>query len=563
VRWMVVAVLAALVCLPCMAREPATRFEEVHLEGLLGPQKPLIRFNSDGSGVAYRIRSGAGCCIVVDGVKGPEVDSCQTLVSSPDGKRFAYAATRGGKGFVVVGGNKEKEYPKVRGPVFSPDGSIVAYNAFPREGKRVVVTNGVESREYDVEDVKHLYFPFYFSADGKHVGYFASRGSKQFVVVDGIEGLRHDRIQPPVDSNDYTPTIFSPDGKHTAYVSLRGQFHPGTLGEIFEMFNASWCAVVDGKRDKEYCLVTQPIFSADGGHVAYIAAIERETKLSPGVMAVVVDGKPRVVAGLEHMSFTPDGEIVLLTRPIGKRVLTVGDKHYESPNVYMSGDRARVAYCVKVGDQMQVIHVESTGPPPPRRAWTRFRLSPDGKRKAFIASREGLRHMVVDGKEGKGYKVIAERSVAFSVDGTRLNYLAANDGDSVYPRKAFVVMNGEEGEVWDSIHGVTFSPDGRRCAYSAVRGEKEYCVVDGNSQELDDGRPQGFRFSGDSEHLACVVTGAKRACYFVVDGVKSPQYDSIVRSSDRRPIWAVDTPSRLIAIVRRAGETYLLKVNME
>ena len=59
-----------------------------------------------------------------------------------------------------------------------------------RGGKRLVVVDGVEGKEYDgIGEGTPV-----FSPDSKRVAYAAARGAKQLVVVDGVEGKEYDGI---------------------------------------------------------------------------------------------------------------------------------------------------------------------------------------------------------------------------------------------------------------------------------------------------------------------------------------------------------------------------------
>jgi Tol biopolymer transport system component len=72
--------------------------------------------------------------------------------------------------------------------VFSPDSKHVAWNAL-RQGKWLVVVDGVEGRAYEV-----VFDGPVFSPDSKHVAFTAERGGKQLLVADGAEGNEYDRF---------------------------------------------------------------------------------------------------------------------------------------------------------------------------------------------------------------------------------------------------------------------------------------------------------------------------------------------------------------------------------
>ncbi|HYM74830.1 MAG TPA: hypothetical protein VE377_02540 [Candidatus Dormibacteraeota bacterium] len=66
-------------------------------------------------------------------------------------------------------------------------------------------------------------------------------------------------------------------------------------------------------------------------------------------------------------------------------------------------------------------------------------ISPDGKRIAYVALRDGKLLVVVDGREGPEYDAIDKGTPVFSSDGKRVAYTAQKGG------KWLVVVDGQEG----------------------------------------------------------------------------------------------------------------------
>jgi len=100
-----------------------------------------------------------------------------------------------------------------------------------------------------------------------------------------------------------------------------------------------------------------------------------------------------------------------------------------------------------------------------------------------------------------------------------------------------------EGKPYDSIESVTFSPDGRRLAYAAKRGQKQLMVVDGveGPEYASVETPQAW--SPDSRRLAYVARQEDFQRCVVVDGVRAGPYGgdrvmSPVFSPDSKH-WAV------------------------
>jgi roadblock/LC7 domain-containing protein len=83
------------------------------------------------------------------------------------------------------------------------------------------------------------------------------------------------------------------------------------------------------------------------------------------------------------------------------------------------------------------------------------------------------------------------------------------------------------GKQYDSVQGLTFSPDGKRFAYIASVGKKQLAVIDGKESSQYDS-VIGLKFSPDSSRVA-FVAGMSKKQLVVVDGVEGSQYDSVLR----------------------------------
>ena len=123
--------------------------------------------------------------------------------------------------------------------------------------------------------------------------------------------------------------------------------------------------------------------------------------------------------------------------------------------------------------------------------------SPDSKRVAYVAQRDGEWLAVVDGIAGEEYDYIGLGGF-FSPDSKRVAY-AAQRGE-----KWLVVVDGVEGIEYDGISdvGIVFSPDSKRVVYAAQRGKKWLEVVDGiDGEEHDLIGECGIVFSPDSKRV--------------------------------------------------------------
>ena len=134
--------------------------------------------------------------------------SAQTNVAtfSQEGGHVAFVARKDKTEMAVVDGKEGPAYASVFLPVFSRDGKRVAYEASPDGKKRVIITDGVPSDQYDDIAEGPL-----FSPDGTHLAYRAGLSDKYFVLLDGYCGRSYDH------SGGRSSMTFSPDGRRFVY----------------------------------------------------------------------------------------------------------------------------------------------------------------------------------------------------------------------------------------------------------------------------------------------------------------------------------------------------------
>jgi len=145
-----------------------------------------------------------------------------------------------------------------------------------------------------------------------------------------------------------------------------------------------------------------------------------------------------------------------------------------------------------------------------------FRVSPDGKRVAYIArGTEGNESVVLDGKKQREYNEVD--LPIFSLDSTRFAYVAKTSS------KWTIVLDGHEQTTYDAIVCLVFSPDSRRLAYIAKQGERVCIVVDGKEGRYE---PLAFDpiFSTDSQHVVYVAIEGKQS-FVVLDEQEQKRYD--------------------------------------
>lgn len=116
------------------------------------------------------------------------------------------------------------------------------------------------------------------------------------------------------------------------------------------------------------------------------------------------------------------------------------------------------------------------------------------------------------------YHAIQPGFPIFSPDGKRIVYIAYSGNMGEY---ASVFINGDRGPVFENADQFTFSKDGSRYAYRAMKDKKQCVVVDGVQGQYYDGIPiaNNFQFSPDSKHFSYVGLKGKK-CVIIRDGTE-------------------------------------------
>jgi len=166
-------------------------------------------------------------------------------------------------------------------------------------------------------------------------------------------------------------------------------------------------------------------------------------------------------------------------------------------------------------------------------------FSPDSRRLAYVGfhtvSQEIFKYLppyripvkhvlVLDGSEGEPFDRIVRGSVVFSPDSRRVAYAAERQG------KFLIVVDGAEGQWFDDIYNPVFSPDGQHVAYVAGPVGSRSALVDGESISAkypDVGGGTGVVFSPDGQRLAYSVVAAPGKELAVIDGREDPPYDNV------------------------------------
>ncbi len=360
----------------------------------------------------------------------------------------------------------------------SPDNARLAY-VTPKGRQAQIVIDGVPGQTYDFVNLHAMSF----SPDGKRFAFCAGYSDHKFLVVDGVPGVHRSRVE---ESDASCRVLFSHDSMRVAYVSKKGfrnefvvldgkegesypgvgdvRFIPTTQKLYYRAYrNNQKLLVMEGQsaRAMPFASFFLPVFSPNGRRMAYVKLTDWETKEeTTSREQVVLDDRPgKVYRRIPYASlvFSPDSlSLAYFAYDVDRKCMLVVNGN-ESRKLYDGCDRSPV-------------------------------FSPNGRRIAYWAERDGKWHVVVDGKEIGVYERTGD--IVFSPDSRRLAFVAGREKDWR------VVVDGAEGKPYPIVSHPIFSPDSRYLVYKAGEekrrlgdDERFFVVVDGQ-----EGRPYGGLF---------------------------------------------------------------------
>ena len=360
------------------------------------------------------------------------------------------------------------------------------------------------------------------SRDGGHYAAFAMHGSRELIIVDGVEGPEFDHAGHAY-SYGAIDVVFNKDGTHSAYIGQSGdslvavvdnkqratiqQLRPGSgLGQLPGMSDAlNYPPTVSNQAPNQQHPI---LLSPSGQHYACIAYDSNKN-----VSNMVLDG----VKGPDMMSIDPN-QIAF----VNEELVYVG----------ITPDRnAHIVVNNKIGPEYGTL--------------LGMLVTPDAKHYAVIATTKGGRMVVVDGKpgtlrqfEGNGIHDMVMASngrVAFVGDtplGGGISHVAPTlyVDDREISRDIRPFATAVYGNNIQSY--VVFSPDGTKFAYSKVVPGGVAAVIDGKVWRTYDGIGR-TEFSPDSKHALSV--GTRGQSFVTVDGKEMPginRLDNFIFSPD-------------------------------
>lgn len=249
---------------------------QVVVDGVAGPawQSVLagtLRFSPTGAHLVYVARDASGAHVVVDGAIGPAWDAVAHLVFSEDGAHAGYIARSGDDVMVVVDGElgpRHREVARLRlvgaQPVYAARDaggwSVVAAEVSPpyREVRTIVTAGG-------------------------HAAWIARDDDGELVACDGAIAARASAIDPArlalVSGCDVAYATRDGGGVRVAHGAIDQHYDeignivvgPGGHVAFAARLAGTWYMVVDARARPVGSYAGDPVFSADGTRLAYVA----------------------------------------------------------------------------------------------------------------------------------------------------------------------------------------------------------------------------------------------------------------------------------------------------
>lgn len=322
---------------------------------------------------------------------------------------------------------------------------------------------------------------------GRGAAYLARVGNQVRVVHNGKPGKFYDDIEI------YTLKV-SPDGQRVAYGAKIGD---------------KWAAVVDGKEKGPFVERGRIAFSPDSRHVAYAARVGKnwhmfvDDKKNAGALEYYDEAKFSSDSSklLLQEATDRDGVFQLVVTDVLFTKQTVHEVH--SPAVAVSENKAIIAAIKKVDGKRQVIEF-SFNQPEMVKAGALYDevgnvvLGNDGKTLAYIAKKGAGIYLVLNGKEERIPDGLYPWPPVIRPDGKGAGIVIVGK-KGAYVHQAFF-NRGEKGNLYKECADLTYSNDGSRHAYVAIRNEKFTIVSNGKEGPFFD-RVISPQFSPDGKFL--------------------------------------------------------------
>jgi hypothetical protein len=389
-------------------------------------------------------------------------------------------------------------------PTFSPNGLHIAYATVgSQEGNVLYVDDAQGEKVYERISTRPVWNP-----QGTSVAYGACRDTKQFVVVQSIDGKIQefdageslpDLIKDVSEGEEWiwgwttqctgagTP-VWSPDGKKLSFIShkekksfedstSKGDYYTKTVvTRNFESDKSS--------EGKVYDSIGFVIFSPNSEHLAYLTG--PGPYISDGVNEIVIDGIE------EPPAYRPSQSASLMFHPRTNQLVYLAE--LGDGNAVVIGDKKEKTY--------QDIHPWTMMFTPEGNLVYRVAYNPRGREFISKGADDTKFFMVIAGEEGKKYNKWF-RDVSISQDGKHVVYVAKED--------EYWILGVDGGEFRSYDHEISspvLTSDMRKVAY--IVGESaRYSDDDGMFAVFGDKRGEDYdgiytplQFNSDASTLS-------------------------------------------------------------
>ena len=441
----------------------------------------IFSFSQDSQHYVYLAKDGGKEFIVYDGKEGKRYDQVSLglhpyLSFNPE--QFLYTASENGQSFCVIDNQESERFNADLDDIVctrSPDGQRLAIKVDLGEGyskRYFMVVDGIEEQKYEYIDEW-----IGFSADSKQYAYWAFNGNQMDIVING-------KVFPYEKS--FVIFAFSPDGKRYAFKVDQGE---------------QITLVVDGEEIiTPYESVYNLQFSPDGSHLHYVASSE-------GNEFVVIDGEEQekfsgVSWSMSSPKFSPDSQHI----------------------AYVLCDKGKYSYICEEGNQSVILDgLESES----HKDILYFKFSPDSQRVGYLVQINDRIKLVWDDGESKLYDDTGRGDLGsggggfeFSPDSQKITFIGIDHGRN--NDKMYVVVDGIEGQAFEYIKGIAFSPDSKYLTYGVYHDGMYFIMVDDTKGKTYDGifiPDEGLVFDSANQfhYLAVSSTGECTGNIYLVE----------------------------------------------
>ena len=405
---------------------------------------------------------------------------------------------------------------------------------------------------------------FVVSPDGGHYAAPAMHGSRELIVIDGVDGPEFDHAAHS-SGEQAMDLVFSSDGKHSAYVAQSGNDMVEVRdGKVAFTINSAQPGA-NGASNNSVPLINQMhihnpghqvdgighqcLMSPSGAHVAVVSHVGIAG--GSGGFYMVLDGVKSPAYNfidVGQIAFVAEKLVYLAQTNDHKWHLVVNDKpgptYNGLKNLLVNDDGSHYAFIGATsasgwgvgvdgvlgglrGDIQNMV-IASNG---------RVAYSTVARMNGATATQIGSSGLYVDDQslgpiqlpfaavDASGRGSAFQPYLLFSPDGKRFAYIKQVPGGFA------AVIDGKAGRAYDGIGVFQFSPDSKHYAYVGNR-KSAFLVYDGQEMPGEDGNGiSNFVFSPTGDRFAYLAKSAQAGTRMVIDGKASPRFQEFAPNS--------------------------------